>query len=603
VTATTRPDGDSSRPGRSGAPRRLLAAGPTSALPTARALLRREPVAYLIAWTTWVLFFTLPIPAGLLLKVVLDRVAGDTTAPVVGLLVALTVVEVGRWALLGFAVVQWHGCWVFWNTLPRINMLRSLVSAPGPTVGRLPSSSGEAVSRFRDDAMHLSMVLDVWLDMSGAAVSAVAAVAVMAAVDARVTFVVVVPTVLAVVLCRQLGNRLRVWRRREREATGAVTGFIGDVFGAIGAVKVAGAEAAVAGRFDELGEARARAARVDQVATQVLRTSSGAIGNLGTGLVVLLVVPALAEGRASVGDIGLFASAVTVLANLPRWVASLGIHHRQAEVSVERMARLLPDRAPAGVVAAAPTSLRHGPGPFPAVPVGRPDRRDGSDRLERLEVQGLTARQPGGGGIVDVDLTAERGTLTVITGPVGSGKSTLLRCLLGLAAVDGGQILWNGRAVQDPSQHLVPPRAAYVAQVPRLFSEPLADAVLLGVEAAGLDDAIRLACLEEDVAWMPEGLRTVVGAKGVRLSGGQIQRTAAARAFVRRPELLVIDDLSSALDVETEARMWEQLLESGAATTLLVVSHRIAVLERADQVIELDDGFVVGGLRAGSAGR
>jgi ATP-binding cassette subfamily B protein len=569
----------------------MTAADPrTSAVPTAWGLLRREPVAYAIAWVVWVAFYTLPIPAGLLLKAVLDRVAGSPASPITGLLVALAAVELGRWLIFGFAVVQWHGCWVFWHTLPRINMLRSLVTAPGPTAGRLPSSSGEAVSRFRDDAMHLSMVLDVWLDMSGAIVSAISAIVVMAAVDARVTFVVVVPVVLALLLCRQLGNRLRAWRRQEREATAAVTGFIGDVFGAIGAVKVAGAEDAVARRFDELGEARAGAARVDQVATQVLRASSGAIGNLGTGLVVLLVVPALGEGTATVGDIGLFASAVAVLATLPRWAVSLGAHHRQAEVSVERMARLLPDRRPHGVVAAAPTSLRHGPGPFAAVPVGDPAARVGDERLDQLHVSGLTAQHRGGGGIVDVDLVLERGSLTVVTGPVGAGKSTLLRALLGLVPRDSGEIRWNGELVEDPAQVLVPPRSAYVAQVPRLFSEPLADAILLGVDPAGLAEAVRLACLDDDVAWMPEGLGTVVGAKGVRLSGGQIQRTAAARAFVRRSELLVIDDLSSALDVETEARMWRQLLDVGATTTLLVVSHRRAVIERADQIIELADG-------------
>jgi ABC-type multidrug transport system fused ATPase/permease subunit len=438
--------------------------------------------------------------------------------------------------------------------------------------------------------MHLSMVLDVWLDMSGAAIAALSAIVVMAAVDARVTFVVVVPVLIALGLCRLLGNRLRAWRRREREATAAVTGFIGDVFGAIGAVKVAGAEAAVARRFHVLGEARAAAARVDQVATQVLRTSSAAIGNLGTGLVVLLVVPELARGDATVGDIGLFASAVAVLANLPRWAASLGAYHRQAEVSVERMARLLPDRAPLGVVADRPVDLRHGPGAFRTTPVTAPGQRDGAEWLEELTGSGLTAVHAGGGGIVDVDLVVPRGSLTAITGPVGSGKSTLLRCLLGLAPLDDGELRWNGTPVPDPSLVLVPPRAAYVAQVPRLFSEPLADAILLGVEPSGLDDAIRLACLDEDVDWMPEGLATVVGAKGVRLSGGQIQRTAAARAFVRRPELLVIDDISSALDVDTEARMWNQLLDSGAAATVLVVSHRPAVLERADEIIELADG-------------
>jgi len=561
-----------------------------SAVRTARALARREPIAYAIAWLCWVAFFTLPIPAGLLLKVLLDRVAASSTSPVAGVLVALAVVEIGRWLVFGFAVVQWHGCWVFWHTLPRINMLRSLVTAPGPTVGRLPSSAGEAVSRFRDDVMHLSRVLDVWLDMSGAVVSAISAVVVMAAVDARVTFVVAVPVLLALLLCRQLGNRLRSWRRSEREATAAVTGFIGDVFGAIGAVKVAGAEAAVAQRFAELGDTRADAARVDQVATQVLRASSGAIGNLGTGLVVLLVVPALARGEATVGDVGLFASAVAVLATLPRWAASLGAYHRQAEVSVERMARLLPDRGSAGVVAAAPTALRRGPGAFRSVPVGDPAQRTGAHRLHQVDLAGVSVAHPSGSGVFDVDLALDRGSLTVITGAVGAGKSTLLRGLLGLIPITGGEIRWNGERVVDPAQLLVPPRAAYLAQVPRLFSEPLEDAILLGVDGDGLEEAVRLACLDDDVAWMPEGLGTIVGAKGVRLSGGQIQRTAAARAFVRRPELLVIDDLSSALDVETEARLWRQLLDSATTTTLLVVSHRPGVLERADQVVVLDRG-------------
>ena len=564
-------------------------AAPT-AIPTARRLARRDPIAYAISWLSWVAFFTLPIPAGLLLKVVLDRVASSDASPVAAVLVALAVVEMSRWLLLVFAAVQWHGCWVFWNTVPRLNMLRSLVSDPGPVVGRLPSSPGEAISRFRDDALHLSMVLDVWLDMSGAVVSGIAAVAVMAAVDARVTFVVVVPVVFALLLCRILGDRLRAWRRREREATAAVTGFIGDVFGAIGAVKVAGAEAAVARRFDVLGDARAEAARVDQVALQVLRASSGAIGNLGTGLVVLLMVPALGRGDATVGDVGLFASAVSVLALLPRWAANLGAHHRQAEVSVERMARLLPDRSTRGVVAAVPTSLRDGPGSFPIVPVGDPAARLGAERLERLDLVDFTVAHQGAEGVFDINLTVERGSLTVVTGPVGSGKSTVLRGLLGLVPTTSGSVLWNGAAVLDPSVVLVPPRVAYVAQVPRLFSEALSDAILLGVDPAGLDEAIRLACLDDDVAWMPEGVATVVGAKGVRLSGGQIQRTAAARAFVRRPELLVIDDLSSALDVETEARMWRQLFESPTRPTMLVVSHRPAVVDQADQVVVLADG-------------
>ena len=226
-----------------------------------------------------------------------------------------------------------------------------------------------------------------------------------------------------------------------------------------------------------------------------------------------------------------------------------------------------------------------------------PERLPG-DVLRTLEAQGLTYRHPGSGrGIEGIDLTLRRGTLTVVTGRVGAGKSTLLRTLLGLLPAQAGQVLWNGEPVRDGPAFFLPPRAAYTPQTPRLFSESLEDNLLLGLDPhdpqlADLPRALRLAVLEEDVQSFPTGLATPIGPRGVRLSGGQAQRAAAARMFVRRPELLVVDDLSSALDAATERELWVRL-SAEPDRTCLAVSHRRGALRRADQVVVLAGGRVL----------
>ncbi len=568
------------------------AVDPRTTMRVAWRLLRRDPVAYGIAWVQWVAFHLIPVPIGWAFKLVLDAVTGDAPAlsPWAPLVVLLGL-ELARWVLLVSAAVQWHGAFIGWLTVPRVNMLRSLTTAPGPAAGRLPGSSGEAVSRFRDDAQDLGLVLDVWLDISGAGLAAAVAVAIMLAIEPGVAVAVVLPVAAALALARWLGPRLRAWRRASRQATAEVTGFIGDAFGAILAVKAAGAEAAVNRRFTAINARRAQAARVDQVGTQMVQSLSGATGELGVGLLLLFVAASVRAGDFTVGDLGLFTTYVAVLANLPRWAGRLGAYHRQADVSVARMAALMDDGVPERIVAATPIHLRGGPPPLEPDVLGA----TAGDPLTELRVDGLTALHPSSGrGVEGVDLVVGRGELVVVTGPVGAGKSTLLRAVLGLVPRQAGTITWNGEPVDDPSVHLVPPRAAYVPQVPRLFSEALRDTILLGLPGDRLARALFLACLDEDVATMAGGADTIVGPKGVRLSGGQVQRAGAARALVRRPELLVVDDLSSALDVETEARLWDRLLDGGVRAAL-VVTHRSRVIGRADRVVVLDHGRVASG--------
>ena len=546
-------------------------------------LLRNDPLSYLFAWLQWVAFHLAPVPIGWALKLVLDRLpGGDATSPW-GPLVVLAGLELGRWSLLVSAAVQWHGAFAGWLTVPRTNLLRSLLTGPGPAAGRLPGSPGEAVSRFRDDAQDLAMVLDVWLDVSGAAAAAGIALVLMAAVEPLAAVGVAVPVLLAIGASWALGPWLRRWRRSAREATAGVTGFIGDTFGAVLAVKAGAAEGAVGRRFEELNAERARVSLRDQLGTEVVRSLGYGTGEVAVGVVLLLVASSFQQGELTVGDLGLFASYAAVVSGLPRWVGRLGAYTRQADVSVDRLAELLPRPDRRAVVAPTGTYLRHGPPPFrPSVHRVEP--------FEELRVEGLTVRHDGSGhGITDLDLLVRSGEVVVVTGPVGAGKSTLLRALLGLVPVESGSVQWNGEVVDEPATFLVPPRVAYLPQVPRLFSETLAATVLLGLPDEHLDDALWLACLDEDLAHLPEGVGTLIGPRGLRLSGGQIQRTGAARALVRRPDLLVVDDLSSALDVETESVLWNRLAEGGLRTALLV-SHRPAVLDRADRIVVLDRG-------------
>jgi ATP-binding cassette subfamily B protein len=220
--------------------------------------------------------------------------------------------------------------------------------------------------------------------------------------------------------------------------------------------------------------------------------------------------------------------------------------------------------------------------------------RTAADTLHTLEANSLSYTFPGTDrGIQDVSLRLQRGQFVAITGRIGSGKTTLLRVLMGLLPRDSGEIRWNGRIIENAGEFFVPPRCAYTAQVPRLFSDSLRDNLLMGLprDHESIMQAIRLSVMENDLDELEQGLDTMVGPKGVKLSGGQIQRTAAARMFVREADLLVFDDLSSALDVETEKVLWERVFKM-PGVTCLVVSHRRSVLRQADHVIVMKDGRI-----------
>ncbi|MFD0590091.1 ABC transporter ATP-binding protein [Paenibacillus sp. GCM10027627] len=539
----------------------------------------------------WTLIYLMPILPGLLTKAFFDSLSLDNPAAIgIGTLVAL---------LIGAALARSASIWIGFITdvnfrfrigmLIRRNLLEHVLKEPGAKA--IPCSPGEAISHFRDDVDQTEEAVSWSVDVFGMTCFAVVSGLILVQIDAQMTLLVFLPLVLVVIAAQLATTRLQKYRSASREATSQVTGAISDMFGNVQAIQVAGAEKRVVDRFRGLNDTRRKTMLKDKLMTEGLDSIFSNTVNLGTGFILLLAGSKMRGGDFAVGDFALF---VYYLTFVTQFISNFGkflTYFKQMSVALSRLTALLQGASAAVLTAHKWLHLRKDAEGERAVAATLAKH----DQLQRLAASGLTYRYPETGrGIENVDLSLRRGTFTVVTGPIGSGKTTLARVLLGLLPKDKGRVFWNGEEVDDPGSFFVPPISAYTAQVPRLYSDTLKENILLGYpgEGGGLSRALHTAVMDEDLAHFPQGLNTVIGPRGVKLSGGQAQRTAAARMLVREAELYVFDDLSSALDVETEQKLWERLFHERGDATCLVISHRKTAMARADHIIVMKDGGI-----------
>lgn len=543
-----------------------------------------RPKLWSLTWILWTLFVMLPLIAGWILKLAFDAMSSNES--ITEFLILLGITEAIRWVVFAaavYVVVRW---WVSALTVMRTNMLDAQTVSGGPRSATLPDSPAEAISRFHDDARDAVLWSDSWVDSSGYIIYAITALAIMSSIDVAAAFMVLIPLVVVTAITRYLTPRLHAARSADRKATGRVTAFLGETFGGMLAFRLAGREEAAITRLETYTAVRRRTAVRDSVLQQAIDGMASSTSDITVGLTLLVLVPAVRSGEFTVGDLALFVTYAVQLGELPRFVARVITSREQAIVSYRRMGEMMAADDAAAVLEHRLVTIE----PNETKLVREPDPQ--RVPLQLLEIHGLTARYPNSGeGIEDIDLRFERGTFNVITGPVGSGKSTLLRAIIGLIDHDAGTITWNGSEITDAAAWFIPPNAAHLPQVPSLFSESLADNISLGRSTESLDDILELTTLASDLEDMPDGLDTMVGARGLRLSGGQAQRVATARALFTYPELLVVDDLSSALDVATEKQLWDRLSHLGS-TTVIAISQRQLAIDRADQVITMAAGRV-----------
>lgn len=552
-------------------------------------LLRYRLSLYIINGFLWCVFHSMPLLIGLGMQWFFDRATSHTSqaSQYLWLAVPLILVAAVRIGRVGVFFVAFHK-WVTYiyhlQTVLRGNMLAGIMRWPGRN---LPASPGEAANRFRDDVNEVIEYVESWTDFWGRVSFAVIAIVIMANINWLITLVAISPLVIVTLLNNLSGERARRYSQLNREATGRISSFIAETFGAVQALKLGQAEDHVHHRFTKLNEDRRQAALRDNLFKQWMQSLNQHVMSITTGAILLICAYEMQAGRFTVGNFALFTS---YLANFGYSISLFGymvFQHKRLKISLDRMRVLFRPGEEDQIIDHSQIYLYDSPVDPPVV------AREEEDRLRRMEVRDLSYTYPDSeNGIQNINFTLERGKFLVITGRIGAGKSTLVRTLLGLLHKSNGSIRWNGKEV-DAASFLMPPRAAYTPQVPRLFSDPLQENIVLGnpLSSQRLNRAVRLAVMEKDIEDLEKGLETFVGPKGVMLSGGQIQRAATARMMMTQADLLIFDDLSSALDVHTEQELWDRLFNE-EDVTCIAISHRRAALERADHIIVMKDGVM-----------
>ena len=462
---------------------------------------------------------------------------------------------------------------------------------------------GELVSIATNDISSVRLLIGfAGLQVCNVVVAIPMHLAQMWATDPVLTLWCLAPVSLGALYMRRVVRQFYGMIRGSLEQLASVSERMLESYAGIATVRAHAAEEAVTARFDERNERYLqillRLAKLRSLAMPVLTFS----GLIGTGIVLWVGGNRVIEGQIEVGDLATFTTLLMSLVGLLTALAWVLTAVSRGFVALTRIGEVVD--TPNGV-----------PEPTDDFTVTTPPA---------LELRELTFSYPGSDApaLRGLSTRIEPGQTLGIFGHTGSGKTTLINLLARVYEPPAGTITVDEHDVVALSQGRLREGLAVVPQDPFLFSTTVRDNIRLRGERSGhvrgadgdaeggddewalapdpkLDQVIDAACLVDDLAALPEGLETVVGERGVMLSGGQRQRVALARALYRAPPLLLLDDVLSAVDQGTEARLVSAIRglrsqrEGGVIPTTVIVSHRTSVLEHADEILVLDEGMIV----------
>jgi ATP-binding cassette subfamily B protein len=341
-------------------------------------------------------------------------------------------------------------------------------------------------------------------------------------------------------------------------------------------VKYFANEAHEAERYDRSLQAYERAAVRSETTLALLNVGQGIIIAGGLIGVMLLAAQGVAAGRMTVGDFVLV-NAYLVQLYLP--LNFLGMVYRNVKQSLVDLEQML------ALLEVVPEITDRDGAPPLAVSEGAVAFRHVDFRYD--------PRRP---ILEDIDFRIEPGHTVAIVGPSGAGKSTIARLLFRFYDVDVGAIEIDGQDIRDVTQDSLRRAIGVVPQDTVLFNDSILYNIAYGrpgASRAEIEDAARFARIHDFVTRLPDGYDTVVGERGLKLSGGEKQRVAIARVILKAPEILIFDEATSALDTKTEREIQASLAEVAAGRTTLIIAHRLSTIVDADQILVLDNGHIV----------
>jgi ATP-binding cassette subfamily B protein len=341
-------------------------------------------------------------------------------------------------------------------------------------------------------------------------------------------------------------------------------------------VKYFANEAHEAERYDRSLQAYERAAVRSETTLALLNVGQGIIIAGGLIGVMLLAAQGVAAGRMTVGDFVLV-NAYLIQLYLP--LNFLGMVYRNIKQSLVDLEQML------ALLEVVPEITDRDGAPPLAV-------SEGAVAFRRVDFR-YDPRRP---ILEDIDFRIEPGHTVAIVGPSGAGKSTIARLLFRFYDADVGGIEIDGQDIRDVTQDSLRRAIGVVPQDTVLFNDSILYNIAYGrpgASRAEIEDAARFARIHDFVARLPDGYDTVVGERGLKLSGGEKQRVAIARVILKAPEILIFDEATSALDTKTEREIQASLAEVAAGRTTLIIAHRLSTIVDADQILVLDNGHIV----------